>query len=69
MRKRRRRRSTSGSSPLVKKHLSEISRALLEGENKGKFAGFLQEHEKQGLYALYKKNGVALLRRKGFQPA
>lgn len=42
---------------LVRKHLSEISRALLEGENRAKFAEFLREHEKQGLYALYKKNG------------
>jgi hypothetical protein len=60
MKRRRRGRpklSTSGSSQLVRKHLSEISRALLEGENKEKFAGFLREHEKQGLYALYKKNG------------
>ena len=59
--KRRRRRnlklSTSVNSQLVRKHLSEISRALLEGENKEKFAEFLREHEKQGLYALYKKNG------------
>jgi hypothetical protein len=47
----------SASSPLVKKHLSDISRALLEGENKEKFAEFLREHEKQGLYALYRKNG------------
>src|SRR6267154_6505295 len=60
MRRRRRSRSnflSSGSSPFVRKHLSEISRALLEGENKEKFAGFLREHEKQGLYALYRKNG------------
>jgi len=59
MKRRRRGRpklSTSGGQ-LVKKHLSEISRALLEGENKEKFAEFLREHEKQGLYALYKKNG------------
>lgn len=45
------------SSPLVKKHLTEISRALLEGENKERFVSFLRDHEKQGLYALYKKNG------------
>lgn len=60
MKRRRRRRpklSTSVNSQLVRKHLSEISRALLEGENKEKFAEFLREHEKQGLYALYKKNG------------
>jgi hypothetical protein len=58
MRRRRRSHSnSSGSSPFVRKHLSELSRALLEGENKEKFAGFLREHEKQGLYALYKKNG------------
>jgi hypothetical protein len=44
-------------SPLVRKHLTEISRALLEGENKEKFAAFLKDHERQGLYALYKKNG------------
>lgn len=56
MKKRGRRRS-KGSSPLVRKHISEISRALLEGENKEKFAAFLREHEKQGLYALYKRNG------------
>jgi hypothetical protein len=55
--KRERKASTLGSSPLVRKHLSEISRALLEGENKEKFAAFLREHERQGLYALYKKNG------------
>jgi hypothetical protein len=42
---------------LVRKHLPEVSRALLEGENKEKFAAFLKEHERQGLYALYKKNG------------
>ena len=47
----------SRSSPLVRKHLTEISRALLEGENKEKFAAFLKDHEKHGLYALYKKNG------------
>jgi hypothetical protein len=41
----------------VKKHLPEISRAMLEGENREKFAAFLREHEKNGLYALYKKNG------------
>src|SRR5260370_34800307 len=45
------------SSPLVKKHLTEISRALLEGESKARFAEFLKDHEKHGLYALYKKNG------------
>jgi hypothetical protein len=44
-------------SQLVTKHLPEVSRALLEGENKEKFAAFLKEHERQGLYALYKKNG------------
>jgi len=56
-RRRRRLRASSANVALVRKHLSEISRALLEGENKEKFAGFLKEHEKQGLYALYKKNG------------
>jgi GIY-YIG catalytic domain len=45
------------SSALVRKHLPMISRALLEGESKEKFVAFLKEHEKQGLYALYKKNG------------
>jgi hypothetical protein len=45
------------ASRLVRKHLHEVSRALLEGENKEKFAAFLKEHERQGLYALYKKNG------------
>jgi hypothetical protein len=30
---------------------------MLEGENREKFAAFLREHEKNGLYALYKKNG------------
>jgi hypothetical protein len=54
--KRKRKRRSRRSSPLVTKHLSEISRALLEGENKEKFAAFLKEHEKRGLYALYKKN-------------
>jgi len=44
-------------SRVVTKHLPEVSRALLEGENKEKFAAFLKEHERQGLYALYKKNG------------
>jgi GIY-YIG catalytic domain len=44
-------------SELVTKHLPEVSRALLEGENKEKFAAFLKDHERQGLYALYKKNG------------
>lgn len=55
--RRRRHRTLPKNVPLVRKHLSEISRALLEGDNKEKFAGFLKEHEKQGLYALYKKNG------------
>jgi len=45
------------ASRLVRKHLPEVSRALLEGENKEKFAAFLKDHERQGLYALYKKNG------------
>jgi hypothetical protein len=45
------------SNPLVRKHLPEISRALLEGENKEKFVAFLKDHVRQGLYALYKKNG------------
>jgi GIY-YIG catalytic domain len=53
----RSRASTTGTIPLVKKNLPEISRALLEGENREKFASFLREHEKNGLYALYKKNG------------
>lgn len=44
-------------SQLVTKHLPEVSRALLEGENKEKFAAFLKDHERQGLYALYRKNG------------
>ena len=52
-----RRHRPGRSSEFVRKHLSEISRALLEGENKEKFAAFLREHERQGLYALYKKNG------------
>src|SRR5260370_27367651 len=59
--KRRRRgfskRLAGDSSPLVKKHLTEISRALLEGESKARFAEFLKDHEKHALYALYKKNG------------
>ena len=55
--KRRHRGSKRRHRQLVTKHLSEISRALLEGENKAKFAAFLTEHEKQGLYALYKRNG------------
>lgn len=42
---------------LVTKHLPEVSRALLEGENKERFAAFLKDHERQGLYALYRKNG------------
>ena len=45
----------ASSTSFVRKHLSEISRALLEGENKDKFAEFLREHEKQGLYALYNR--------------
>jgi hypothetical protein len=49
--------TSAGAAPLVKKHLPEISRALLEGENRAKFASFLRNHEKNGLYALYKKNG------------
>jgi hypothetical protein len=40
------------ASQLVTKHLPEVSRALLEGENKEKFAAFLKDHERQGLYAL-----------------
>jgi len=58
--KRKRKRSkllNSGTNPFVRKHLPVISRALLEGENKEKFVGFLKSHEKQGLYALYKRNG------------
>lgn len=55
--KKRRKRSSKRNRQLVQKHLSEISRALLEGENKEKFAAFLKEHERQGLYALYKRNG------------
>ncbi|HET9407002.1 MAG TPA: GIY-YIG nuclease family protein [Candidatus Sulfotelmatobacter sp.] len=51
------RKLTLDSTSLVRKHLTEISRALLEGENKEKFVAFLRDHEKQGLYALYKKNG------------
>jgi len=60
MRRRRRRRSQQAAaknSSLVKKHLTEISRALLEGENKARFTAFLKDHERHGLYALYKKNG------------
>jgi len=53
----RKRRGNTDSSPLVRKHLTEISRALLEGGNKEKFADFLKDHERHGLYALYKKNG------------
>lgn len=58
--KRERRRDSglpASDSPLVKKHLTEISRALLEGENREKFAAFLKDHESHGLYALYKENG------------
>jgi hypothetical protein len=43
--------------PFVRKYLPEVSRALLEGESREKFANFLKEHERNGLYALYKKNG------------
>jgi hypothetical protein len=50
-------RKRKDASRLVRKHLPEVSRALLEGENKEKFAAFLKDHERQGLYALYKKNG------------
>jgi hypothetical protein len=59
MRKRRRRsnRSVHRSNSLVSKHIPVVSRALLEGENREKFAGFLRDHERHGLYALYKKNG------------
>jgi hypothetical protein len=59
--KKRSRRRTAGkenaSIPLVKKHLPMISRALLEGENRAKFTSFLKDHERNGLYALYKENG------------
>jgi hypothetical protein len=51
------RRRKRRSNPLVRKHLTEISRALLEGENREKFAAFLKRHERQGLYALYGKSG------------
>lgn len=51
------RRRKKGSIPFVRKHLTEISRALLEGENREKFAAFLKKHERQGLYALYGKDG------------
>jgi hypothetical protein len=60
MKKRGSRRGLSsppGGTSLVRKHLPEISRALLEGENKEKFVAFLKDHERQGLYALYKRNG------------
>jgi excinuclease UvrABC nuclease subunit len=33
------------------------ARSGLQGENKEKFATFPKDHEKQGLYALYRKNG------------
>ena len=56
-RMRGRRSQNSLTIPLVRKHLGVISRALLEGENREKFAAFLKDHERQGLYALYKKNG------------
>jgi hypothetical protein len=52
MRRKPRRHSRSSSmldsSLLVRKHLPQISRALLEGENKEKFVAFLKDHEKQG---------------------
>lgn len=44
-------------APFVRKHIAEISRALLEGENREKFVDFLKTHEKHGLYALYTKAG------------
>ena len=52
-----RRRHRRSGAPLVKKYLPEVSRALLEGESREKFANFLKDHERNGLYALYKKNG------------
>jgi len=55
--KRRRKHLNSESTPFVKKYLPAISRALVEGENRDRFVEFLKSHEKQGLYALYKKNG------------
>jgi hypothetical protein len=55
--KRRRNRRRNGGTPLVRKYLPEVSRALLEGESREKFADFLKDHERNGLYALYKKNG------------
>ncbi len=48
-RERRDKRAVGQDSTLVRKHLTEISRALLEGDNKEKFAAFLREHERQGL--------------------
>jgi hypothetical protein len=41
----RSKRSNPGTNPFVRKHLPVISRALLEGENKEKFVGFLKSHE------------------------
>ncbi len=55
--KRVRKRRNNDSTPLVKKHLPEVSRALLEGESREKFVTFLKDHERNGLYALYKRNG------------
>jgi hypothetical protein len=56
-RKHRLRSAPLNSNPLVRKHLTEVSRALVEGDNKEKFVAFLKDHERQGLYALYRKNG------------
>src|SRR5882724_8680469 len=57
IRRRTRNRKTRAPAAVVKKHLPLVGRALLEGEHREKFASFLKDHEKNGLYALYKKNG------------
>ncbi len=57
MKRRKWKSNSHPENPLVRKHLADISRALLEGENREKFAAFLKDHERQGLYALYTKSG------------
>jgi hypothetical protein len=57
-RKRRKKYSASTTNLFVRKHLPVISRALLEGENKEKFAAFLKDHEKHGLIAVRLRHKV-----------
>mgnify|MGYP001572776756 CR=1 FL=1 len=52
------RRERKKSRALVKSHLGNIQRALLEGEKRPAFLEFLKENgERRGLYALYDSRG------------